>query len=228
MKKGFSLVCCLAVLLGIASSAGASITIFNGKYDATAFSSWSGEFTDYSTENFSNKKLNDGLSVNTTPKILGLVDTHGDIERGHWNDTLSNEFGSKTTWNFDNEMYGFGGTWATDINDLSDYFLNKSFGEGISVTVYSNDTLVATFTNAISNDIHSPGQFWGFTSTTAFNRVVLSAGNQGAKGIFTETYNLDNLVYSSNPVSQTPVPAAAWIFITGLAGMLSLRRKNRK
>lgn len=161
--------------------------------------SWEAAFSSVETEDFSDSVLNAGVSV---------VSDAGSVIGGEWSDRLTPS-GDTTTFSFASGVFGFGGDW-----DLSP----SGQGTGIIVTL----TLLAGGTEVLTTEIPDTisGSFWGFVTDVAFTDVLLTAGTQGGVA---ETYVMDNMVYSASPV---PVPAAVWLFGSGLLGLLGVRRKK--
>ena len=131
---------------------------------------------DYEEEFFTDATLNPGVSV---------VSGNGYVETstGVWWDRLvcPDDGLTTTTWHFTTPLEGFGGNWNTGDPGGP--------GSGIAVDIdgswVSVGEIPATYT----------GQFWGFTSTTPFSSVRLSPGS-ACNGMWCETYELDNMVYS--------------------------------
>jgi hypothetical protein len=161
----------------------------------TSRSTWETAVGAYEEEAFSDTTLNAGLSV---------VTTAGSISGGVWNDRVVNG-GDKTTWTFADLKTAFGGNW-----DLS------PGGAGQGIQLYIDATPVSSII-----DHNYVGEFFGFTSTVAFNKVVVTGDSQAGVA---ETYTMDNMVYDS-PASAIPEP----ITMLGLAwGGLALAGYVRK
>lgn len=162
--------------------------------------SWEAAFFSVTTEDFTDSALNAGVSV---------VSDAGSVTGGIWSDRLVPS-GDSTTFSFASAIFGFGGDW-----DLAG---PAGQGTGITLTL----TLLAGGTEVLTTEIprSTAGTFWGFVSDVAFTDVLLTAGTQSGVA---ETFHLDNMVYSASPV---PVPAAVWLFGSGLLGLLGVRRKK--
>ncbi len=163
-------------------------------------SSWESNFSTFSTEDFSDAVLNAGVSV---------VSDSGNVVGGEWSDLVV-PGGASTTFSFSQGIFGFGGDW-----DLAG---PGGQGTGIAITL----TLLAGGTEILTTEIprDTSNTFWGFVTNIAFTDVLLTAGTQ-VSGV--ETFTMDNMVYSS--ASPVPVPAAVWLFGSGVLGLLGFRRK---
>lgn len=81
-------------------------------------------------------------------------------------------------------------------------------------TAFNDGLFVETFT-ASTNTSFSGGRYYGFENIL-FDEIRLSIGD-------IETgFTLDNLEY----ISAVPVPAAAWLFGSGLLGLFGVARRN--
>jgi len=185
------------VMFGIAMQSHAASTVYTDK------ASWESAFSTFSTEDFSDSVLNAGVSV---------ISNAGEIVGGEWSDRVVPS-GDSTTFSFATGIFGFGGDW--------DLAIPGGEGTGITITL----TLLAGGTEVLTTEIPRSisGTFWGFVSDIAFTDVLLTAGTQSG---IAETFTMDNLVYSSSPTSAVPVPAAVWLFGSGLLGLLGVRRKK--
>ncbi len=153
----------ISLCCGIASAA---TTIY------TSRSLWENAVGAYAEESFSDITLNPGVSVDSDL---------GSILGGVWNDAIGDETipngPSTTTWYFTPPIYAYGGNW-----DLA-----GPGGQGSSIRVYINSTLVGQIPNTYS------GQFWGFVSTEPFDNVFLKKGTSTG---WRELYEMDNMVYA--------------------------------
>jgi len=135
------------------------------------------------------------------------------------------------------QTYQFGGTphgpmqlgnfpnGINEINRWDDIVLRVLPGFEITALGFWNgdgqrDTLVATAYDASNNILgfvgSFKGTFAGFVSDIAISRVVFS-------GITGDGWNhLDGL--QTNAISSVPVPAAFWLFLSGLVALLKYRR----
>lgn len=198
-------------LFGLALAAGSAqsttITTFN---DVSVWTQASNGAV-ITEEDFSNPAHTPGLSMTSDV---------GAINHGAWTDIVSSGTSARnrqvweTTLVFSSPTTGFGGIW--DLRPAG-------YGTGIKITLFAGtEALGWTEIDGLKGD------FWGLLSDTAFDRAVLSAGSQrGAK----ETYRLDDLrLASGSPgnLSAVPIPAAAWLFVSGLFGLIGISRSPRR
>jgi hypothetical protein len=197
MNKRITILLALVCMLGLTIQVHAATTVYTDK------AAWESAFSTVATEDFSDTVLNAELSV---------VSDAGEVTGGVWHDRVV-PGGDSTTFSFATAIFGFGGDW-----DLAG---PGGMGTGITVTL----SLLAGGTEVLTTEIPRSiaGSFWGFVTDVAFTDVVLTAGTQSGVA---ETHTLDNLVYSSSPVSAVPVPAAVWLFGSGLLGLLGVRRRT--
>lgn len=175
MKKILAVVLGLALLtigLPVAVLAVPTLTI----YDNDA-SGWQSAVINWETEDFADATLNPGVSVTTDM---------GYVTGGLWWDRLSlpDDGDWETTWHFAAPISAFGGYWDT----------GNPGGPGTGIAVFINGSWV--YVGEISQ--YNTGQFWGFTSSEPFTDVLLDTGSAG--GAWAETYELDNMVYSFEPM----------------------------
>jgi hypothetical protein len=171
------------------------------------------------TEDFTDLQLNTGVSfVATAPSghINPVTTTPFGSVGGYYTDVMadSNPNNPSTTWSFTPEITAYGGDWT----------LGGPGGSGNSLNVYIGDS---TFVGSISSSYM--GAFWGFISDSPFASVKL----QGAAWSNQQNYQLDNMVYSPASVVadaaavSAPVPAAVWLFGSGLIGLIGINRRKR-
>ncbi len=187
-----------------ASIAQASITVYSGNRAA-----WeAGVGGSFVEETFTGSAYTQSIATfslqgvgHTSPFL-----TFAGITNDRFEDRLDNVAGESTTWSFSQAVTGFGANW-----DLTPD--GAGTGIDIAIQLFSGGSLVGA--GSIPNSF--AGEFWGFTSTELFDKVVLTFGGQPGNA---ETYYMDNMVFS--PI---PLPAAAWI---GLAGMGCVAAGHRR
>ena len=134
-----------------------------------------------------------------------------------------------TTWNF-----GSGGTITlqggisaiglpSNTTLITGSFNSASVTE-LALGTYQFDIVGATFGDSDNPNIY---QYFGVpdnsTCTNALNLSFIGTSNAG--GGFTSINNYGGVVVDSP--TPTPIPAAAWLFGSGLMGLVGLRRKTR-
>lgn len=82
-------------------------------------------------------------------------------------------------------------------------------------SAFNDNVLVEQFT-ADTNTSLTSGRYFGFENIL-FDEIRLSIGNADRR------FTLDNLQY----ISAVPVPAAAWLFASGLLGLTVFARRKR-
>ena len=184
----------VSALAFAAAPASAAVTFYSNE---ASFLSAAGTVA---TEDFADTSLITGLS---------FVSTVGSIGSGRFNDRVVTG-GANTTFHLGGPKNAFGGTF-----DLTP----GGFGQGLNFTISllnnSGTLLSSTLYNA------NPGTFFGFVSTTAFDKVLIKAD---ASRCCAETYNVDNLHVGT----AVPEPAAWALMISGfgLAGAALRRRRT--
>ena len=151
------------------------------------------------TEDFADGQLN-----NTGVSYTSTASGHINPAQENYQDVLAHGSATApmTTWTFTPEIIAYGGDWT----------LGGPGGSGNSLQVYLDSVYVGFISNSYG------GEFWGFISDTPFTSVELIGGS----GTNQQHYSLDNMVFS--PV---PVPAAAWLFGSGLIGLIGIARRKQ-
>jgi len=151
------------------------------------------------TEDFNDAQLNTGVS------FISTESGHINPAQNNYQDVLASTSQNEpmTTWNFTPEITGYGGNWT----------LGGPGGSGNSLLVFIDNLQVGSISNSYG------GEFWGFISDSPFTSVKLMGGG----GTNQQNYRLDDMVYS--PV---PVPAAVWLFGSGLIGLIGVARRKAR
>jgi len=196
--KRLIMMCAIASF--IACSANAAITVYTDR------SAWEAAVSNYQEEFFDDAIFDPGVSVVTTN---GLVQAGSGVlgPDGVWWDIVVPDGPGQpvtTTWSFATPLVGFGAYW-----DLAG---PGGSGTGIALSLdgYALGTEIVNSTQ---------GGFFGVTSTTPFNAVLVAAGTDpiGSQ----ETYEMDNMV-----TSQIPAPGAILLGSIG-AGLVGWLRRRR-
>lgn len=150
------------------------------------------------TEDFADSTLNSGVSFVSTES------GHINPSQENYQDVLASTSQNEpaTTWNFTSGITGYGGNWT----------LGGPGGSGNSLGIYIGGSLVGSISNSYG------GEFFGVISDSSFTSITLKGGS----GSNQQNYRLDDMVYS--PV---PVPAAVWLFGSGLIGLVGVARRKK-
>lgn len=181
--------------------ASAAFTIFTGVGVGQLRSDWeAGVGGVYFEEDFAGNAYS-GFTLTA----IGTGHTGFGVSSNRFNDRLTST--NSTEINFaPDSIYAFGANWN----------LNPG-GEGIGIRITAG-----TETLSVEIPRTHTGQFFGFISTVAFSKIVLTGGTQQGSA---ETYNADNFVWAAAPVPE-PVSLAMWC-LGAFGAAAHVRRRQR-
>lgn len=130
-------------------------------------------------------------------------------DRGSWRGKPTSVSGDIIT--FDTAITA----WGADI-------LTGDGGGGVGIRVFAD----GVFMGAIGTGSDPNNGYLGFVSKTPFTHLTLLSGfkNNGKGGA--DGYRLDNMTFGD--VATMPLPAGAWLLLSGLAGLAFARRKKAR
>ncbi|KQT31992.1 hypothetical protein ASG29_09010 [Sphingomonas sp. Leaf412] len=185
-----------AVAMIAAMPATATTTVYT---DQAAFDVAAGTTA---VEDFGDTMLVSGLTYSSTVGTIGS---------GVFNDRLV--IGAQTTtFNFADGTTSFGANF-----DLT------PGGQGLGIKFLLS--LASGGTEMVSAEVPQAfsGQFFGFTSSSAFTSVTLQGGTQSGVA---ETYNLDNLRFGVSAAGGVPEPATWALMILGFGAVGGAMRRR--
>lgn len=143
----------------------------------------------------------DGVTFDSSYSYNNTTDTFDALAQGY----LENAFDANEPGNilFMSDVTAANFSWRTIRNTETTF------------SAYNDDVLVDSFT-AATNVSLTGGRYFGFEDIV-FDEIRLSIAHAS-----NNAFTLDNLEY----VSVIPVPAAVWLFGSGLLGLIGLARRK--
>ncbi|MDJ0994811.1 MAG: VPLPA-CTERM sorting domain-containing protein [Dinoroseobacter sp.] len=130
-------------------------------------------------------------------------------DRGSWRGKPTSTAGDIIT--FDSAIRA----WGADI-------LTGDGGGGVGIRVFADDV----YMGSVGTGSDPNNAFFGFISNTPVTSLRLVSGfrNNGRGGA--DGYRLDNMTYGN--VAVMPLPAGAWLILTGMGGLALARRRKKR
>lgn len=203
----------LLLILPFASQAWPALVV-------TSLEDFNKAFSDTKTDTFSND-ISSEESITFDSGVVSTLSERFTLARepflnlvtdGQFTSILSHrgEFAaSSLTFNFPVPVIGFGGIFS-DV-DIIDVYINHPISSPVlfDIEIENPDTLT------------SSGGFFGLIhSSEPFSSITFAINNS----IGSDYFRIDNLTYASN-ASAVPIPAAIWLMISALYGLVYFSRK---
>jgi hypothetical protein len=134
-------------------------------------------------------------------------------------DTGTGNGSSKTATNFFTEPnYPDGeASFVNPINKVG-FFITTNPDDNTTIYAYLGDTLIGSeFFDTYGQGLG--GSFAGIYFASAFDRIVIDTA-----AITNGAFAIDDFRFEAQPV---PIPAAVWLFGSGILGLFGIRRKMR-
>lgn len=185
----------------VALAAGTALPAMGATVVYTNRTNWETATGTWTTETFTGNVIGEaGVSFNSNTGFGTYLS--GDA----FHDRILQNTG--TTWNFAFPIIA----WGADFNLAGPG--GPGSGIAVSIELFAGNTLVG-----VSTIPGTTNNFWGFTSTQAFDSVRLAHPGNTAS---VETYDMDNLSFNDHLI---PLPHASGMAMAGM-GLLALRRRR--
>ncbi len=179
-------------------------------------STWESAVGSFSTEDFNSEStLNFNLGANSVgPFDFNIAGTQvfGGVRTGNEDDNID---GTTFVLGAETQVNSMTMHFSSPISAFFADFENVNGGSGLNITVDS------TLFNLPAIFGGQDGSF-GVTSTTPFSSIEFGSVNEH---LGNEVFGIDNVSFQTSAV---PVPAAVWLFGSGLIGLIGMRKKTSK